>query len=278
MTPMRQKIATLTLLTLIPAALILVKYFLYYRRGWHEPEIQMQLIFWLSRGLLIPFLILSIVKFWSEFNEALMLALKVIVGFIFFLILHISTSFILLKVFLTTSDDRNWNLYNTIRNESLSMNILTYLLSVIVVYAWNYFERLAVAKEELFVLESELSVLIRNNEPIDPTPQPKGLLIKSGTKTTIIPIATILFIQSDGPYVKIVSDQGKFHLLQRPLYQVEKELFNQFIRIHRSKLVRRAAIKEIKSLKNGDFVLSLTDGSEHRGSRTFKETLITAIG
>ena len=47
----------------------------------------------------------------------------------------------------------------------------------------------------------------------------------------------------------------------------------KFLRIHRSRIVRTGAIVELRGIDNREYVVKLTDGSEHRSSRTYASTL-----
>ena len=47
-----------------------------------------------------------------------------------------------------------------------------------------------------------------------------------------------------------------------------------FVRIHRSRLVRRAAIAQVESRPSGDYVVRLADGRELAGSRRYRRPLL----
>jgi DNA-binding LytR/AlgR family response regulator len=47
----------------------------------------------------------------------------------------------------------------------------------------------------------------------------------------------------------------------------------QFLRIHRSRIVRAASIRELRHIDNREYLVKLSDGSEHRSSRTFADRL-----
>jgi two-component system, LytTR family, response regulator len=49
----------------------------------------------------------------------------------------------------------------------------------------------------------------------------------------------------------------------------------KFLRIHRSRIVRTAAIVELRGIDDREFVVKLTDGSEHRSSRTYASAIET---
>jgi DNA-binding LytR/AlgR family response regulator len=47
----------------------------------------------------------------------------------------------------------------------------------------------------------------------------------------------------------------------------------KFLRIHRSRIVRTSGILELRSIDNREFTVRLSDGSEHRSSRTYADRL-----
>jgi len=47
----------------------------------------------------------------------------------------------------------------------------------------------------------------------------------------------------------------------------------RFLRIHRSRIVQARGILELRSIENREFKLKLSDGSEHRSSRTYADRL-----
>jgi two-component system LytT family response regulator len=47
----------------------------------------------------------------------------------------------------------------------------------------------------------------------------------------------------------------------------------KFFRIHRSRIVRTGGILELRSIENREFTVRLSDGSEHRSSRTYADRL-----
>ena len=54
---------------------------------------------------------------------------------------------------------------------------------------------------------------------------------------------------------------------------VEAELGPAFARIHRSRLVRRDAVRAIESGQSGDFTVTLANGERVRGSRRHRDAL-----
>jgi two-component system, LytTR family, response regulator len=96
------------------------------------------------------------------------------------------------------------------------------------------------------------------------------LSIKSGSRTIIVPVKEIDFFQASGAYVTVHTNNRSL-LMNEALYELEEKLDPlYFLRVHKSVILNLAAVKEIHSLANGDFMIRLLNGKEIRGSRTYK--------
>ncbi|MEG3122399.1 LytTR family DNA-binding domain-containing protein [Sphingomonas sp. GB1N7] len=95
------------------------------------------------------------------------------------------------------------------------------------------------------------------------------LTIQDGTIRHAIPIDEIDAIRAAGNYVEVMW-AGRTLLHRATLTATEAELGDAFARIHRAQLVRREAIRRIATDKSGDFVVTLQDGAEFRGSRRYR--------
>lgn len=99
------------------------------------------------------------------------------------------------------------------------------------------------------------------------------LSIKKGNKTQIIALNEVQYFRSQGAYVEVRSTD-KISLINTPLYELEASLDPaRFTRIHKSLIICWKYIKEIKSLVNGDFLVIMNNGEQHRGSRTYRSNV-----
>jgi hypothetical protein len=111
-----------------------------------------------------------------------------------------------------------------------------------------------------------------------PPPPPSGgsdsIEIRDGARRHFVPLTEVAWIEAAGNYVEL--HRGATPILHRaPLSEMERQLNGAgFVRIHRSRLVRRAAIKEVESKPSGDYVVRLIDGRELAGSRRFRRPLL----
>lgn len=102
-----------------------------------------------------------------------------------------------------------------------------------------------------------------------PSPPPSGTVLVTEGRTSIpIPIATISHIQAADPYIAIFAS-GKKHLMAQSLSGVMAQLDRRFVRIHRSTIVNTEAVSKWASRGNGDYDISLADGTIVRLSRNY---------
>jgi two-component system LytT family response regulator len=81
------------------------------------------------------------------------------------------------------------------------------------------------------------------------------------------------WIGSAGDYVELHVN-GRGHLLRETMASLERRLDpSKFLRIHRSRIVQTTSIRELCPIENREFKIKLSDGSEHRSSRTYADHL-----
>jgi two-component system LytT family response regulator len=101
--------------------------------------------------------------------------------------------------------------------------------------------------------------------------------VRVGLRTVLVPALDIERIESDGDYASLHAG-GKTWLLRERLHLLATQLDpRQFVRIHRSTIVRLDMIAELSSLTNRDGLLRLRDGSVLRASRTYMPGLMDAM-
>lgn len=97
--------------------------------------------------------------------------------------------------------------------------------------------------------------------------------VRVGSRIQLVLTEDIEWIQGAGNYAELHS-AGRNHLLRETLNCLEQKLDpSQFLRIHRSKIVRVGCIRELKSIDNREYLVRLADGSEHRSSRSYADRL-----
>ena len=97
--------------------------------------------------------------------------------------------------------------------------------------------------------------------------------VKTGTRIQVVPVDEILWIGAAGDYAELHAG-NRAHLLRETMNVLEEKLDPaKFMRIHRSRIVRTDGIVELHSIENREFTVKLSDGSEHRSSRTYADQL-----
>jgi two-component system LytT family response regulator len=219
-----------------------------YSTGFYWSDTMLYNIYWL---LFIPFMqfanfIYKKVQFKSLTNKILY-ALST--GFIFSL-LHI---FIFTSIFILGSNliysvpHRFLTILKNAVSHQLHITIIAYLFSP---FVFEYLKR-------------KIHSQIPNIN--------KTITVKNGTRRIKIDISTILFIKTDRPYTMIHSTNQKF-LHDESLKNLENILDSQiFLRVHRSVIINKNHITELKSRKNGDYDGVLTNGQSVRFSRHYRK-------
>ena len=102
---------------------------------------------------------------------------------------------------------------------------------------------------------------------------PSRFPVRIGSRIQIVLTEDLEWIAASGDYVELHAG-GKCHLLRETFKGMEDQLDpEQFIRIHRSRMLRTRCIRELRSLDNREYLVTLADGTEHRSSRTFADRL-----
>jgi len=112
--------------------------------------------------------------------------------------------------------------------------------------------------------------------PGQPAPV-KQILIRDKSRAYFVAVDSIDRLSAAGNYVEIHAG-GKVHLLREPLAQLIAQLdSSEFIRVHRSHVVRVAFIAELQPMFHGDYELVLRNGERLALSRRYKALLPPAI-
>ena len=104
------------------------------------------------------------------------------------------------------------------------------------------------------------------------------LSIKEEDGIVFVPVDQILWIEAANKYV-VVHTINHQHILRQTIQSLEDTLDpKQFVRIHRSILVRKAAVRGLHPLFHGDYLVKLSNGVELTLSRSFRGAFFQQIG
>jgi len=104
------------------------------------------------------------------------------------------------------------------------------------------------------------------------------IAVKSVGRTVFVAIETVDWLETAGNYVCLYAGK-ETHLVRETMNQIEFQLDpGQFVRIHRSTMVRIETIREIQPLFNGDRAVILRDGTKLTMSRSYRDKAKAALG
>ena len=104
------------------------------------------------------------------------------------------------------------------------------------------------------------------------------LVVKTGGRVFFLDVKDIQCIEAEGNYVR-VHDQGKHYLLRETISGLEGQLDpKQFLRIHRSAIVKLDKIKELQPWFHGEYRIILENGKQLTLSRNYRANLQEAVG
>lgn len=97
--------------------------------------------------------------------------------------------------------------------------------------------------------------------------------VRTGSRIQVVLAEHIQWIAAAGDYAELHCAHH-CHLLRETMNSLEQKLDpSSFLRIHRSRIVRAASIRELLPIDNREYLVKLSDGSEHRSSRSYVDRL-----
>jgi two-component system LytT family response regulator len=108
-------------------------------------------------------------------------------------------------------------------------------------------------------------------------PLARQILVRDADRAYFLSVEDIDHISAAGNYVEVHAG-GKVHLIREPLSSFISQLApEEFLRVHRSHVVRIGFIAEMRPMFHGDYELILRDGERLPLSRRYKQLLPTTI-
>lgn len=104
------------------------------------------------------------------------------------------------------------------------------------------------------------------------------IAVKSVGRTVFVSIGSVDWLETAGNYVCLHAGK-ETHVVRETMNQLESQLDpTEFVRIHRSTMVRIEAIREIQPMFNGDRMVILRDGNKLAMSRSYRDKVRAALG
>lgn len=104
------------------------------------------------------------------------------------------------------------------------------------------------------------------------------LVIKNGGRVFFLHVQDVYCIEAEGNYVRVYDNQ-KGYLLRETISSLEEQLDpKQFLRIHRSAIVKIDRIKEMQPWFHGEYRIIMENGKQLALSRNYRSNLQEAVG
>jgi two-component system LytT family response regulator len=125
-------------------------------------------------------------------------------------------------------------------------------------------ERFAKTVEKLIQLngnhaETDLQKLIQQLPNINRKAEATTLPVKVGDRIIFVRLDEVSYFKADEKYVSIITKHSKSYILDSSLKQLEEKLPDWFVRIHKSYLINKNLVKEIRKHFNNRFIFILDD-------------------
>jgi two-component system, LytTR family, response regulator len=139
--------------------------------------------------------------------------------------------------------------------------------------------------EDALSWQRTLEALVAGRQPGPPgtladapaRPRPDRLAVRTGSRTVLVPVADVEWIESDGDYARLHVG-GKVHLLSVRMHALEALLDPaRFLRVHRSIIVCLAQVSELHRDDDGGGTAVLRSGVRLRVARSRWEDLERAL-
>ncbi len=119
-------------------------------------------------------------------------------------------------------------------------------------------------------IQAAISLLQQENEQI--------LTGKANNKVHIIEPNSVIVIRTEGKELVLYSDDGNRVIMSKPLYELEHQLGEDFIRISKSAIINIRKIRNIETSFNGTMEIELVLGIKEIISRNYKKTFKERLG
>ena len=107
---------------------------------------------------------------------------------------------------------------------------------------------------------------------------PERLLLHAGARQRLVPVQGIDSLLACANYVEVHCGHERL-LARETLTALETRLDPaQFVRMHRSRIVRIGAVRDVELLSSGQYLLRLHNGQKLSGGRGYRDRLRKALG
>ena len=147
----------------------------------------------------------------------------------------------------------------------------------------------AVRLREVDALRQRLATLLEGgaSRPAPGAPRPGGpsrpdylerIAVDMRGQTLLVPVETIDYVSSDGPYAELHVGDDTYVLRERMQTLEDRLDPAQFFRIHRSTIVQIDRVEALLTAPGGDYAVRLRDGTRLRLSRSRRDAFTQRLG
>ena len=103
------------------------------------------------------------------------------------------------------------------------------------------------------------------------------IAVKSVNRIAIVPVGEIVRIEAEDNYVRLWADRPYLHkeTLSGLLARLDPAMF---LRVHRSHAVNITAVRELRPLLHGEYLIVLGNGTEITSGRSYRAAIQEAFG
>lgn len=116
---------------------------------------------------------------------------------------------------------------------------------------------------------------------LPPAAEPRHLtrlLVSVGSRSVVVPVSTVSWIRADDYYASVFAS-GTAYVIRESLAELERRLDpREFVRVHRSAIVRLAMVRALERPPNGRFAVVLQDGTRVPVSRSRHAAVARSLG
>ena len=135
-----------------------------------------------------------------------------------------------------------------------------------------------IERDTLGDLSGRLRNLLADLEARPDQKHPNRLVIKSAGRISFLDVAEIDWIEAADNYVRLHAGRES-HLLRETMNSLEKRLNpEQFLRVHRSRIVNIQKVKELRPLFRGEYDITLQDGTRLESGRGYRDRVQRLFG
>ena len=100
----------------------------------------------------------------------------------------------------------------------------------------------------------------------------------ANNKIHIIDPGSVIAVRTEGKEIVLYSDGPNRYLMNKPLYELEQQLGEDFVRISKSSIINIRKLKHIQASFNGTMEIELASGIKEVISRNYKKLFKERLG